>query len=74
MNCTQVSGFDEAITAKDAEVEELKAKVLELEGCEPVGSHPTPRYLVVCMARPVVSEERPVALPRLTHAERKPHH
>ena len=28
MNCAQVSGFDEAITAKDAEIEELRPKSL----------------------------------------------
>ena len=31
MNCAQVAGFDEAITAKDCEIESLKAKVAELE-------------------------------------------
>ena len=41
MNCAQVSGFDEAITAKDADIEELRAKVLEIEGCEPEGPDPT---------------------------------
>ena len=47
MNCAQVSGFDEAITAKDAEIEELRAKVLEIEGCEPVGPDPIPILPVV---------------------------
>lgn len=31
MNGTQVSAFDEVITVKDAEVEQLKARVSELE-------------------------------------------
>ena len=47
VNDAQVSGFDGAITAKDAEIEELMAKVLELEGCEPVGPNPTPILPVV---------------------------
>ena len=31
MNCAQLSGFDEAITAKDAEISRLQAKIAELE-------------------------------------------
>lgn len=31
MSCEQVSAFDEAVTAKDAEIEDLKAKVALLE-------------------------------------------
>ena len=40
MNCAQVANFDEIITAKDSEVDRLKARVSELEaslGCAPAG-------------------------------------
>ena len=53
MNCAQVSGFDEAITAKDAEIEELRTKV---EGCEPVGPDPIPILPVVHVSSSVHGE------------------
>ena len=31
MSCEQVSAFDEAVSAKDAEIDSLKARIAELE-------------------------------------------
>ena len=45
MNCAQVSSFDEVITAKDAMIEQLQAKVAALEASsslETTASHATP--------------------------------
>ena len=45
MNCEQVSSFDETVTAKDEEIDTLKAGILELEASRvnvsPSGVHPT---------------------------------
>ena len=43
MNRSQVSSFDEAITAKDADTEQLKAKIVALEArkLETTASHAT---------------------------------
>ena len=45
MNCAQVSSFDEVITAKDAMIEQLQAKLAALEApssLETTASHATP--------------------------------
>jgi cell division protein FtsB len=57
MNCAQVVGFDEAMTAKDSEIESLKARISELEastGRRPMGpaSVPTTVPTTVPMTRP----------------------
>ena len=42
MSCEQVSAFDEAVSAKDAEIDSLKARIAELEAsCLAPVTHPT---------------------------------
>ena len=44
-NCDQVAGFDQAIAAKDSEIDSLRARVAELEaaaGSVPAATAPTP--------------------------------
>lgn len=65
MNCAQVAGFDEAITAKDNEIECLKARISELEAS--LGRRPLGPALVPTTVSPVQSIE-PTALPGSLHA------
>ena len=57
MNCAQVAGFDEAMTARDGEIETLKARISELEtsvigrSAGPSAVHPA--VSVVCLSEPI---------------------
>ena len=57
MNCAQVAGFDEAMTARDGEIETLKARISELEtpvtgrSAGPSAVHPA--VSVVCPSEPI---------------------
>ena len=61
MNCAQVAGFDEAITAKDSEIARLKARISELEARRPT----SPAFLPA--SSPVRSVE-PTHPPHSSHA------
>ena len=61
MNCAQVTGFDEAITAKDSEIVRLKARISELEARRPT----SPAFLPA--SSPVRSVE-PTHPPHSSHA------
>ena len=66
MNCAQVAGFDEAMTAKEHEIESLKAKIAELEASTSgLSMSPTvvPAAVVPAAASPVHAIE-PAVLPR----------
>jgi len=57
MNCAQVYAFDEAITAKDSEIETLRAKVDELQA--PPGSPPMDSTATVPERRPFIHPPMP---------------
>ena len=56
LNCAQVASFDEAVVAKDAEIEQLKLKISGLEA-RTVGGAPV--SLTVPVTRPPISVPRP---------------
>ena len=69
MNCARVTGFDEAVTAKDIEIETLKAKVSESEasiGSRPMDSTIMPETLP--LTRPVASNTQVEVAPLATHS------
>ena len=61
MNCAQVTGFDEAITAKDSEIARLKARISDLEARR----HTSPAFFPA--SSPVRSVE-PTHPPHSSHA------
>ena len=56
LNCAQVASFDEAVVAKDAEIEQLKLKISGLEACSGGGA---PAALTVPVTRPPISVSQP---------------
>ena len=51
LNCAQVASFDEAVVAKDAEMEQLKLKISGLKACSGGGA---PAALTVPVTRPPI--------------------
>ena len=54
MNCAQVTGFDETITAKDSEIARLKARISELERVRPTSPVSVPTQTPVSRIEPTV--------------------
>ena len=70
MSCAQVAGFDEAITAKDTEIESLRGRISELEAS--VGRRPMGPALVPAAA-PTVHPPGPVASGHVRLTSLAPH-